>query len=81
MSAIPREISIDDVTLHSFEDSLSAKKVSDHDHNPLIILHKKVYWHSSSHILGYALERLYGDRVNVELCDGPGLEDGMDANL
>ena len=46
LSAIPQEISIDDVPLHNFEDSLSAKKVSDHDHKPLIIWHKKVYWHS-----------------------------------
>jgi len=33
---------------------------------------KKVFWHSSAHILGQALERLYGCR----LCVGPPLDDG-----
>lgn len=34
---------------------------------------KKVFWHSSAHILGQALERLYGSL----LCTGPPLEDGF----
>jgi len=34
---------------------------------------KNVFWHSSAHILGQALERLYG----VKLCTGPALEDGF----
>jgi len=33
---------------------------------------KEVYWHSSSHVLGSALERNYG----CHLCIGPALEDG-----
>lgn len=33
---------------------------------------KKVFWHSSSHILGQAMERIYGGY----LCSGPPLEDG-----
>ncbi|PRP79249.1 threonyl-tRNA synthetase [Planoprotostelium fungivorum] len=34
---------------------------------------KKVFWHSSAHIMGEALERLYG----VKLCTGPALEEGF----
>ena len=30
---------------------------------------RDVFWHSSAHVLGAALERLYGDRAR--LCDGP----------
>lgn len=32
------------------------------------------YWHSSAHILGQAVERVYGDKA--KLCVGPALEDG-----
>ncbi|KAJ2583609.1 hypothetical protein GGH95_000894 [Coemansia sp. RSA 1836] len=35
---------------------------------------KEVFWHSSSHLLGAALERIYGD--DVLLCDGPALPEG-----
>jgi len=40
---------------------------------------KKVFWHSSAHILGQALERLYG----CNLCIGPPLDEGFyyDARL
>lgn len=34
---------------------------------------KQVFWHSSAHILGEALERCYG----VKLCIGPALQDGF----
>lgn len=33
---------------------------------------KHVFWHSSSHVLGYAMERVYNAKVSV----GPALEDG-----
>jgi threonyl-tRNA synthetase len=33
---------------------------------------RKTYWHSSSHVLGYALERVFGAKLSV----GPPLEDG-----
>ena len=32
---------------------------------------KEVFWHSSAHILGCALERMYGS--SLKLCDGPAL--------
>eukprot|EP00118_Oscarella_pearsei_P011794 m.81867 g.81867 ORF g.81867 m.81867 type:complete len:665 (+) comp36266_c0_seq9:28-2022(+) len=51
-----------EVTFLKFDDSLLAKKV---------------FWHSSAHLLGYAIEHFYGDKVKVELCDGPGLDDGF----
>ncbi|KAJ2742956.1 hypothetical protein GGI20_004114 [Coemansia sp. BCRC 34301] len=35
---------------------------------------KDVFWHSSSHLLGAALERIYGD--DILLCDGPALPEG-----
>ncbi|KAJ2052983.1 hypothetical protein GGH13_008422, partial [Coemansia sp. S155-1] len=35
---------------------------------------KEVFWHSSSHLLGAALERIYGD--DLMLCDGPALPEG-----
>jgi len=34
---------------------------------------KKVFWHSSAHILGEAMERLFG----VKLCTGPALDEGF----
>jgi len=34
---------------------------------------QKVFWHSSAHILGEALERLFG----VKLCTGPALDEGF----
>lgn len=34
----------------------------------------EVFWHSSAHVLGAALEKIYGD--NVLLCDGPALPEG-----
>ena len=34
---------------------------------------KKVFWHSSAHILGEALERIYGSLLSV----GPALEEGF----
>ena len=33
---------------------------------------RKTYWHSSSHVLGYALERVYAAKLSV----GPALDDG-----
>lgn len=33
---------------------------------------RKVFWHSSSHVLGYALERVYDTKLSV----GPALEEG-----
>ncbi|EDV26324.1 uncharacterized protein TRIADDRAFT_22327, partial [Trichoplax adhaerens] len=39
-------------------------------------LAKQVFWHSSSHLLGYAMEKLYGSEVPVQLCNGPPLEQG-----
>ncbi|KAJ1731312.1 hypothetical protein LPJ61_002596 [Coemansia biformis] len=35
---------------------------------------KEVFWHSSAHVLGAALENIYGD--DVLLCDGPALPEG-----
>ena len=35
---------------------------------------KKVFWHSSAHVLGQALEEKYQDKVR--LCDGPALAEG-----
>ncbi|KAJ1835819.1 hypothetical protein LPJ63_000813 [Coemansia sp. RSA 2711] len=35
---------------------------------------KKVFWHSSAHVMGAALEQLYGD--DLLLCDGPALPEG-----
>ena len=35
---------------------------------------REVFWHSSAHVLGQALEALHGD--DVLLCDGPALEEG-----
>ena len=35
---------------------------------------RKVFWHSSAHVLGAALENVYGD--NMLLCDGPALSEG-----
>ena len=35
---------------------------------------KQVFWHSSAHVLGQALEYKYGD--SISLCDGPPLSDG-----
>ncbi|KAJ2768196.1 hypothetical protein GGI18_005640, partial [Coemansia linderi] len=35
---------------------------------------REVFWHSSSHLLGAALERIYGD--DLMLCDGPALPEG-----
>ncbi|KAJ2898801.1 hypothetical protein IWW38_001232 [Coemansia aciculifera] len=35
---------------------------------------KEVFWHSSAHLLGAALERIYGD--DIMLCDGPALPEG-----
>ena len=34
----------------------------------------QVFWHSASHLLGWALEHQFGD--SVRLCDGPALRDG-----
>lgn len=36
---------------------------------------KEVFWHSTSHVLGYALEKVYGDQV--QLCDGPAIDKGF----
>ncbi|KAJ2349945.1 hypothetical protein GGF43_004342, partial [Coemansia sp. RSA 2618] len=35
---------------------------------------KDVFWHSSAHVMGAALERIYGD--DLLLCDGPSLPEG-----
>ncbi|KAJ2484927.1 hypothetical protein EV174_002065 [Coemansia sp. RSA 2320] len=35
---------------------------------------RALFWHSSAHLLGAALERIYGD--DVLLCDGPALPEG-----
>ncbi|KAJ0409076.1 hypothetical protein P43SY_002210 [Pythium insidiosum] len=35
---------------------------------------KKVFWHSSAHVLGQALELKYQDKIR--LCDGPALSEG-----
>ncbi|KAJ2777213.1 hypothetical protein H4R18_005268 [Coemansia javaensis] len=35
---------------------------------------KEVFWHSSAHVMGAALERVYGD--DLLLCDGPALPGG-----
>ncbi|KAJ2082438.1 hypothetical protein H4R24_001606 [Coemansia sp. RSA 988] len=35
---------------------------------------KEVLWHSSAHVMGAALEKLYGD--DILLCDGPALPEG-----
>ncbi|KAJ1949745.1 hypothetical protein EC988_004648, partial [Linderina pennispora] len=37
-------------------------------------LAKQVFWHSSAHVMGAALEKVYGD--DLLLCDGPPLSDG-----
>lgn len=37
------------------------------------MLSLQVYWHSSAHVLGEALELLYGGH----LCCGPPIEDGF----
>jgi threonyl-tRNA synthetase len=34
---------------------------------------KETFWHSSAHILGQALEQVYGD---IQLCDGPPISEG-----
>lgn len=39
----------------------------------LFILGKKVFWHSSAHVLGEAAERHYG----CHLCLGPPTDDGF----
>ncbi len=36
----------------------------------------QVFWHSSAHILGWAIEQFFSKHVDVELCDGPALDDG-----
>ncbi|CAK4087309.1 unnamed protein product [Aphanomyces euteiches] len=36
---------------------------------------KSLFWHSSAHVLGAALEAKFGD--DVYLCDGPALQDGF----
>jgi threonyl-tRNA synthetase len=41
--------------------------------NQYILLGKKVFWHSSAHVLGEACERHYG----CHLCLGPPTEDGF----
>ncbi|KAJ2807119.1 hypothetical protein H4R20_001410 [Coemansia guatemalensis] len=35
---------------------------------------KEVLWHSSAHVMGAALEKMYGD--DIMLCDGPALPEG-----
>ncbi|KAJ2159903.1 hypothetical protein GGF46_002685 [Coemansia sp. RSA 552] len=35
---------------------------------------REVFWHSSAHVMGAALEQIYGD--DLLLCDGPALSDG-----
>ncbi|KAJ1765615.1 hypothetical protein LPJ69_001216 [Coemansia sp. RSA 1752] len=35
---------------------------------------KEVFWHSSAHVMGAALEQIYGD--DLLLCDGPALPEG-----
>ncbi|KAJ2209520.1 hypothetical protein IW143_004554, partial [Coemansia sp. RSA 520] len=35
---------------------------------------KEVFWHSSAHVMGAALEQIYGD--DLMLCDGPALPEG-----
>jgi threonyl-tRNA synthetase len=35
---------------------------------------KKVFWHSSAHVLGQALEAKYQEKIR--LCDGPALKEG-----
>ncbi|KAI8326192.1 threonyl-tRNA synthetase, partial [Martensiomyces pterosporus] len=35
---------------------------------------KEVFWHSSAHVMGAALEKIYGD--DMLLCDGPPLSEG-----
>ncbi|XP_062502013.1 threonine--tRNA ligase 1, cytoplasmic-like [Corticium candelabrum] len=40
------------------------------------VLARKVFWHSSAHILGWAIEQFFSKHVDVELCDGPALDDG-----
>ncbi|KAJ2762542.1 hypothetical protein IWQ57_005775, partial [Coemansia nantahalensis] len=35
---------------------------------------REVFWHSSAHVLGAALEKIYGD--DLLLCDGPALREG-----
>jgi threonyl-tRNA synthetase len=39
-------------------------------------LARKVFWHSSAHVLGWILEKLFCSHGHVELCDGPPLSDG-----
>ena len=36
----------------------------------------QMYWHTSAHVLGAALEHVYGD--DMQLCDGPALKEGCD---
>ena len=45
--------------------STTAVELLPYDH-PLA---RDVFWHSAAHVLGAALESVYGDRVR--LCDGP----------
>ena len=37
---------------------------------------RQVFWHSSSHLLGYAIEQLYGTEVSVQLYNGPPIDEG-----
>ncbi|KAJ2727117.1 hypothetical protein GGI07_000001 [Coemansia sp. Benny D115] len=37
-------------------------------------LSREVFWHSSAHVMGAALEQIYGD--DLLLCDGPALAEG-----
>ena len=43
-------------------------------HSFIILECKKLFWHSTSHILGNALEKYYEDKIF--LCDGPSTEEG-----
>ena len=40
---------------------------------------RQMFWHTSAHVLGAALESLYGD--DIQLCDGPALADGYEMIL